>query len=91
MNRVSAGQMAMMPDPIQSVLGDRAKRRGAARILGQAYALAYATDAANRAAIEQIAEALIDRKELYGDEVVDLLDSVGLPATRPPTIDLATV
>jgi ATP-dependent Zn protease len=85
MNRVSMSQMAMMPDPIQSVFGDRAKRTAATRILGQAYALAYTTMVSNRAAIEQIAQTLIDRKELYGDEVVELLDGVGL---QRPEIDL---
>jgi ATP-dependent Zn protease len=78
MNRVSMSQMAMLPDPIQSVFGDRAKREAATRILGQAYALAYTTMVTNRAAIEQIAQTLIDRKELYGDEVIELLDSVDL-------------
>lgn len=31
--------------------------------------------------IGRIADTLVERKELHGDEVVDLLDSVGL--TRP--------
>ncbi len=41
--------------------------------------------AANRAEIEQIADTLIERKEMHGDEVIDLLDSVGL---KRPEIDL---
>ena len=39
---------------------------------------AYALMAANRERIEQIADALVERKELHGDEVGELLDSVGL-------------
>ncbi|HSO99182.1 MAG TPA: hypothetical protein VLP43_09550, partial [Solirubrobacteraceae bacterium] len=85
MNRASLGQMTMMPDPIQSVFGDRAKRNAAAQILGQAYVMAYTLMATNRDAVEQIAQTLIDRKELYGDEVVELLDGVGL---QRPEIDL---
>ena len=47
--------------------------------------MAYTLMATNREAVEQIAQALIDRKELYGDEVVELLDGVGL---QRPEIDL---
>ena len=84
MNRASGGS-AMMGDPIAAVLGDREKHRAAAQLLGQAYVMAYTLVAANRAKIEQIADALVDRKELHGDEVVDLLNSVDLVK---PQIDL---
>jgi ATP-dependent Zn protease len=84
MNRTSGG-MLMAPDPIASVLGDRDKRRAAAQILGQAYVNAYSLIAANREGVEQIADTLIERKEMHGDEVVELLNSVHL--TRPQ-IDL---
>jgi ATP-dependent Zn protease len=72
-------------NPLGAVLGDRDKRRAAAQILGQAYVTAYALAASNREPIERIADALISRKELHGDEVTDLLNSVGL---RRPEIDL---
>ena len=36
--------------------------------------------ATNREGIERIADALIERKEMHGDEVSELLDSVGLSA-----------
>jgi ATP-dependent Zn protease len=84
MNRASSGS-AMMGDPIAAVLGDRNKHRAAAQLLGQAYVTAYALMVTNREAIEKIADALIERKELHGDEVVDLLSSVGLVE---PTIDV---
>jgi len=68
------------------VLGDSFKRRAAAQLLGQAYAIAYAVVDANREQVKTVADALIDARELYGDEVVELLDSVGL---RKPALSLA--
>ena len=63
----------------RAVLGDREKRRAAAQLLGQAYVTAYALIADQpRRGASRSPTALIDRKELHGDEVVDLLDSVGL-------------
>jgi ATP-dependent Zn protease len=85
MNRASGGS-AMMGDPIAAVLGDREKHRAAAVLLGQAYVTAYTLIATNREKIERIADTLVERKEMHGDEVVDLLESVGL--TRPD-LDLA--
>jgi ATP-dependent Zn protease len=84
MNR-SSGEGAFNENPLGAVLGDRYKREAAARLLGYAYITAYVLMRDNRDAIEQIAQALIERKELYGDEVVDLLDSVGL---QRPEVDL---
>jgi ATP-dependent Zn protease len=80
-----SGAMPMMPDPINAVLSDRDKRRAAAQILGQAYVSAYALMDHNRASVEQIADTLIERKEMHGDEVVDLLNSVGL---KHPEVDM---
>jgi hypothetical protein len=40
---------------------------------------------ANREGLEKIADALVERKEIYGDEVGELLDSVEL---RRPALDL---
>jgi ATP-dependent Zn protease len=84
MNRASGGA-ALTGDPVASILGDRDKRRAAAQILGQAYVTAYALIANNREPVQQIADTLIDRKEMHGDEVIDLLNSVGL---RRPEVDL---
>jgi cell division protease FtsH len=84
MNRAS-GAMPMMPDPISSVLMDREKRAAAAQILGQAYVSAYSLMTTNRDAVERIADTLIERKEMHGDEVVDMLNGVGL---KRPDIDL---
>ncbi|HET8976711.1 MAG TPA: AAA family ATPase [Solirubrobacteraceae bacterium] len=89
MNRASAGS-PMMGDPIAAVLGDPEKRRAAAQLLGQAYVTAYTLVAINREKIERIADTLVERKELHGDEVVDLLDSVGLIRPRLDLTDPTT-
>jgi cell division protease FtsH len=85
MNRSNTGGGMFSDNPLGAVLGDRDKRRAAAQIIGQAYVTAYALAAYNREPIERIADALIERKELHGDEVTDLLNSVGL---KKPAIDL---
>jgi ATP-dependent Zn protease len=80
MNRMSMGS-AMAGDPIAAILADQAKRKTAAQLLGHAYVTAYNCVDRNRRQIEQIAEKLIERKEMHGDEVVDLLERVGI--TKP--------
>ncbi len=80
MNRAGGGSM-LSDDPVGAILRNMDKKRAAAQILGQAYVTAYALMAANRDGIERIAEVLVERKELHGDEVGELLDSVRL--TRP--------
>src|SRR4051795_4473501 len=80
MNRLSMGSM-MAGDPIAAILGDQSKRKTAAQLLGQAYVAAYNTVDQNRRQVEQIAQELIERKEMHGDEVVDLLERVGI--TKP--------
>src|SRR5205814_2057273 len=77
-NRLSGGPM--MGDVIGAALGDRYKRRAAARILGQAYITAYACMRHNREGVARVAETLMERRELYGDEVTELLDAASLEA-----------
>ena len=83
MNR--AAGMRESGDPIAAVLSDPGKRRAAAQILGQAYITAVCLIRHNREQVLHIAETLIERRELHGDEVVDVLDAAGLQA---PVIDL---
>jgi hypothetical protein len=83
MNRMSSGT-PMAPDPVGAVLQDPEKRKTVAQLLGQAYFAAYHTMDQNRPQIERIAEELIERKEMHGDEVVDLLESVGI---KPPALE----
>ena len=62
-------------DPIAGVLGDRDKRALAAQLLGQAYVTRLRPDRrTTRTAVEKIADALVERSELFGDELVELLD-----------------
>ncbi len=63
------------------MLSDPGKRDAAAQILGQAYVAAQALIEANRAEVEAIADTLVERRELHGDEVVALLERYRL--TRP--------
>jgi ATP-dependent Zn protease len=83
MNRTSGGG-PLAADPISSVLHDRDKRRAAAQILGQAYVAAHHLMAAHKGAVEQVAGELVEKRELFGDELVGLLDSLELEA---PEVD----
>jgi len=81
----SGGGGLMQADPIAGVLGDPSKRGAAAQLLGQAYLTAHWLIEANRGPVERIADTLIERREMHGDEVVELLDQVGL---RRPEVDI---
>jgi ATP-dependent Zn protease len=83
MNRMGGGG-PMAPDPISAALSDPSKRRAGAQIIGQAYVVAHNLATSNRDALDKIADVLIARKEIFGDELVDLLNSVGL---RIPELD----
>ena len=72
-------------DPLAGVLGDRDKRAMAAQLLGQAYVAAHALVEHNKEAVEKIAEALIEKQELFGDELVEILEAAKLEL---PKIDL---
>jgi ATP-dependent Zn protease len=89
MNRAQSGG-PFDQNPIGSVLADHSKRTSVARLLGQAYVTAYTLILANKDKVEKIAEVLIERREMHGDEVVDLLDSVELEAPHPDVLDEAT-
>ncbi len=80
------GGSMMSGDPISGILSDQSKRKVTAQMLGQAYVVAHNLVLLNRDGVEKIANAVLERKELFGDELVDLLDSVGL---RLPEIDYA--
>ena len=80
----------LVEDPVNSVLRNGDKKRAAAQILGQAYVTAYALMAANREPLERIADELIERKELHGDEVCELLVGVGLERPQLDLMDPAT-
>ena len=75
MNRAGSGDGH---DPLASVLGDPAKRAMAAQLLGQAYVAAHQLVEHNKASVEHVADVLVEKRELHGDEIVNLLDSVEL-------------
>jgi SpoVK/Ycf46/Vps4 family AAA+-type ATPase len=61
-------------NPIASVLGDPAKRRYAAQFMGLAFTTAYNLMRVNKEKIEAVANRVISEKEIYGDDLVRLLD-----------------
>ncbi len=83
MNRTSGGG-PFAENPIGSVLTDPHKRAATAQILGQAYMSAHHLIVHNKGAVEQIAEIVIERRELYGNELLDLLQDADLTV---PQID----
>ena len=68
------------------MLGDRDKRQLAAQILGQAYVSAHNLVLHNKDAVEKIADELVVRREVFGDELVEILDNAKLTM---PEIDYA--
>jgi cell division protease FtsH len=82
MNRASGD---FQHDSIAAVLRDFDKRAHASQILGQAYVNAYNLVVQNKDAVGKIADALVERKEIYGDELIELLNGVGL---KEPKVDL---
>jgi ATP-dependent Zn protease len=83
MNR-TRGSADFGQDPIAAVLQDPYKRAAAAQILGQAYVIAENFIAANKEAVERIANEVIAKQEIYGDDLVRLLDAQRL---NRPEID----
>ena len=84
MNR-TRGSADFHADPVASVLRDPFKRAHAAQVMGQAFVTAHTFVEHNREAVEKVADAVIEKQELYGDELMRLLDSVHL---QKPEIDL---
>jgi hypothetical protein len=72
-------------DVLGAVLSDSAKRAAAAQLLGKAYVDAHLLMDANRDSVRHIADVLAQRKELHGDEVLELLAEANLVV---PEVDL---
>ena len=83
MHRSGGGMMDA--DPMQAVVTDPGKRRLVAGLLGQAYVVAYNTIRANQEGVGHVADVLVAKREIYGDDVVTLLDEAQL---RKPEIDV---
>ena len=88
MNRARGGDPAT-GDPVASVLADSEKRTMVAQFLGQAFLAAYWFVQHNRAGTERVADALVERREIYGDEVVALLDAANLTIPEVDPLDEA--
>jgi ATP-dependent Zn protease len=84
-NRTSGGG-PFAENPVASVLGDRDKRAIACQLVGQAYVAAYNLVLANREGVQHIADVLAARRELFGDELLALLEESKLEL---PQIDLS--
>jgi ATP-dependent Zn protease len=78
-NRTGSGQMEA------AVLRDPSQRQMVEQLLGQAYLAAHHLIEHNRDAVERVADALVERRELHGDEVVHLLQAQNL---QLPEVDL---
>jgi ATP-dependent Zn protease len=55
-------------------VGDPRKRAYVAQILGQAFATAYNAVMVNREKVDNVANALVDKQEIFGDDLLRLLD-----------------
>jgi cell division protease FtsH len=80
----SGGSM-MNDDGVSGVLADGGKRSLAAALIGQAFVIAYNTIRHNREGTDYVAGRLVSAGELYGDDVVQVLDDARL---ERPEIDL---
>ncbi|HZQ04102.1 MAG TPA: AAA family ATPase [Gaiellaceae bacterium] len=72
LNRTASPQTG---DPTGAVLADPRKRAFAAQFIGQAFVTAYNLMEQNKQKVERVANAVMDKKEIYGDELVRLLDA----------------
>ena len=83
MHRSGGGMMDA--DPMQAVVNDPEKRKLVSGLLGQAYVIAYNTIRANKEGTAHVADVLVAKREIYGDDVVTLLDEAEL---KKPEIDV---
>ena len=61
-------------------LGDPRKRAYAAQFIGEAFVTAYNLIIQNKEQVEAVADAVLEEKEIYGDDLVRLLDEQELQA-----------
>ncbi len=80
-----SGGGLMDGNPFAATLGDSDKRQMVAGLLGQAFVVAYATVKRNREGTDYVASRLISEGELYGDDVMRLLEDARL---EKPEIDV---
>ena len=83
MHRSSGG--VFEDDGLSGVQGDSGKRALAAALIGQSFVIAYCSIKQNKAGVEMVADRLVAAGELYGDDVVELLEEARL---ERPDIDV---
>jgi ATP-dependent Zn protease len=76
LHRSDPGAGSPYAETFTGVMTDPTKRSLAAQIIGQAFVYAYNAMRHNRRALSTIADELVDKRELHGDDVVSLLDRV---------------
>ena len=76
--------VASLSDHYAAALRGREKQALAERLVGHAYLVAYKFAEQNREAISRVADELVERRELNGDEVTELLDSLHM---KPAVVD----
>jgi cell division protease FtsH len=76
--------VASLSDHYAEALTRPDKRTLAARIVGHAYLVAYKFAEQNKDAISRVADELVERRELNGDEITELMNSLHL---KPAVVD----
>jgi ATP-dependent Zn protease len=66
------------PNPVAAILQQRDKARDVAQILGSAYVDCWRLMLKNKDAIDRLARVLVEKKELVGREIDEMLDTVHL-------------
>ncbi len=74
---------AGQPDPIGAVLGHPSKSKDAAQLLGHAFFIAYLFVKSNKEKVEAVANVLVERQEIFGNDLNKLLDAQGLEKYWP--------
>ncbi len=77
-SRAAAAQSASDVSVLAAILNNPGKARDAAQILGSAYVDAWRLMTKNKDAIDQLAKVLVEKQELVGREIDELLDTVRL-------------
>ena len=84
MNRISFGGADEPGSGARARCRIRPSAASPEQIIGQAYVVAHNLVTTNREAVDRIASVLMEKKEIFGDELMDLLDSSGI---RIPELD----
>ena len=71
-------------------LGDPRKRAYAAQFIGEAFVTAYNLILSNKEKVESIAKTILDEREIYGDDLMRLLDKQGFVRPEIDWTDEAT-